>query len=66
MAFQIQEDLVKMLVYATEKYRLEDKSKALRCILYFTVKDGDRDEIFDKARCNRRVYFFEGVQYLYL
>ena len=46
-----------MLVYATEKYRLEDKSKALRCILYFTVKDGNQDEIFDKARCNRRVYF---------
>ena len=46
-----------MLVYATEKHHLEDKSKALRCILYFTVKDGDWDETFDKVKRNKRVYF---------
>jgi hypothetical protein len=31
--FDVQEDLVKMLEYASDKYQLSDKSKALRCNL---------------------------------
>jgi len=51
--FEIQKDLVKMLEYATVKYRLGDTSKALRVILDFTSKDGDWNEIFNQIRCNR-------------
>ena len=35
--FDVQEDLVKMLEYASDKYRLGDKSKALRCILDYDL-----------------------------
>ena len=35
--FDVQEDLVKMLEYAAEKYKLGDKSKALRCLLDFAA-----------------------------
>jgi len=51
--FQIQKDLDEMLEYATEKYRLEDKSKALRCLLDFAATDGDWDVIFKEIRCTR-------------
>jgi hypothetical protein len=51
--FQIQKDLDEMLEYAAEKYRLEDKSKALRCLLDFAATDGDWDVIFKEIRCNR-------------
>ena len=39
--FDVQEDLVKMLEYASDKYRLGDKSKALRCILDYFATDAD-------------------------
>jgi len=51
--FQIQQDTVKMLEYAVEKYKLEDKSKALRCILDFTATDGNWDVIFKQIHCTR-------------
>ena len=51
--FQIQKDLDEMLEYAAEKYRLEDKSKALRCLLDFAATDCDWDVIFKEIRCNR-------------
>ena len=51
--FQIQEDLVKMLDYAAEKYKLGDKHKALRCILDYVATDADWDEMFQSVRCNR-------------
>jgi hypothetical protein len=51
--FQIQKDLDETLEYAAEKYRLEDKSKALRCLLDFAATDGDWDVIFKEIRCNR-------------
>ena len=51
--FDVQEDLVKMLEYATEKYKLGDKSKALRCLLEFAAIDGDWDVLFKQIRCIR-------------
>ena len=39
--FDVQEDLVKMLEYASDKYQLGDKSKALRCILDYFATDAD-------------------------
>lgn len=51
--FQVQEDLVKMLEFAGEKYKLGDKDKALRCILDYIATDADWDEIFKRIRCIR-------------
>ncbi|MBT5469855.1 MAG: hypothetical protein HOK41_04580 [Nitrospina sp.] len=51
--FDVQEDLVKMLEYATDKYRLGDKSKALRCILDYVATDADWEEMFKQIRCIR-------------
>ena len=51
--FDVQEDLVKMLEYAAEKYKLGDKSKALRCLLDFAAMDGDWDVLFKQLRCVR-------------
>ena len=51
--FEIQEDLVKMLEYAANKYKLGDKSKALRCLLDFAAIDGDWDVLFKQIRCIR-------------
>ncbi|HIK58940.1 MAG TPA: hypothetical protein EYF96_07570 [Nitrospinaceae bacterium] len=53
VAFQVQEDLIKMLDYAAEKYNLEDKHKALRCILDYIATDADWDEVFKSIRCIR-------------
>jgi hypothetical protein len=49
--FQIQKDLVKMLEFAADKYKLGDKDKALRCILDYIATDADWDEIFKTIRC---------------
>ena len=51
--FQIQEDMVRMLEYATKKYKLGDKDKALRCVLDYIATDADWDEIFQSVRCIR-------------
>lgn len=51
--FEVQEDLVKMLEYASEKYGLGDKHKALRCILDYVATDADWDEVFKRIRCVR-------------
>ena len=53
VAFQVQKDLIKMLEYAADKYKLGDKDKALRCILDYIATDADWDEIFQKIRCIR-------------
>jgi len=53
VTFQVQDDAVKMLKAAAEKYSLEDESKALRVILDYVIEDGDWDEIFDQIRCIR-------------
>ena len=41
VTFEIQNDLIKMLEVATEKYNLPSVDKALRCILDFVANDGD-------------------------
>ena len=51
--FEVQKDLVKMLEYAADKYKLGDKDKALRCILDYVATDADWDEIFKTIRCIR-------------
>jgi hypothetical protein len=51
--FQVQKDLVKMLEFAADKYKLGDKDKALRCILDYIATDADWDEIFKTIRCIR-------------
>ena len=51
--FHIQEDMVDMLEYLSDKYKLEDRSKALRVILDFVAKEGDLEEIFTNRRCLR-------------
>ena len=48
--FTIQEDMVSMLEHLSDKYKLEDRSKALRVILDYVAKDGDIEEIFTKRR----------------
>ncbi len=53
VTFQVQDDVVRMLKAAAEKYNLPDESKALRVILDYVIEDGDWDEIFDQIRCNR-------------
>ena len=50
---EVQEDLVKMLEFASDKYRLGDKSKALRCILDYVATDADWEEMFKQIRCIR-------------
>ena len=51
--FDVQEDLVKMLEYASDKYQLGDKSKALRCILDYVATDADWEEVFKQILCIR-------------
>ena len=40
-----------MLEYASDKYQLGDKSKALRCILDYVATDADWEEVFKQIRC---------------
>ena len=51
--FKVQKDLVQMLEYAADKYKLGDKDKALRCVLDYIATDADWDEIFKTIRCIR-------------
>tara|TARA_B110000438_G_scaffold277936_1_gene300996 strand:+ start:541 stop:705 length:165 start_codon:yes stop_codon:yes gene_type:complete len=41
-----------MLEYASDKYQLGDKSKALRCILDYVATDADWEEVFKQIRCS--------------
>ena len=41
--FSIQEDMVSMLEHLSDKYKLEDRSKALRVILDYVAKEIRRD-----------------------
>ena len=51
--FDVQKDLLDMLEFAAEKYKLGDKDKVLRCILDYIATDADWDEIFKTIRCIR-------------
>ena len=53
VSFEIQEDALRMLQAAAEKYNLPDASKALRCLLDYAATDGDWDTIFSEVRCVR-------------
>jgi hypothetical protein len=53
VTFEIQEDLVRMLEAAAERYSLPDVHKALRCVLDYVAVEGDWDQIFGDPRCNR-------------
>ena len=51
--FEIQEDAIKMLDEAVEKHNLENRDKALRCLLDYCAEDGDWEDIFETVRCLR-------------
>ncbi len=51
--FKVQADLLEMLDSAASKYNLQDRDKALRCVLDYVASDGDWDEIFGQVRCHR-------------
>jgi len=51
--FEINPDAFEMLTRITERYNLQDASKALRCLLDYAATDGDWDEIFKTVRCRR-------------
>ena len=53
VTFSINLDAHDMLKRITQKYKLADESKALRCLLDYAATDGDWDEIFAKVRCRR-------------
>jgi hypothetical protein len=53
VTFDINPDAQDMLKRITEKYKLPDESKALRCLLDYAATDGDWGEIFAKMRCRR-------------
>ena len=53
MGYEIHPDADEMLKTIAERYKLPDRSKALRCLLDFAATDGDWDEIFAKVRCRR-------------
>ena len=51
--FSIQEDMTDMLEYLASKYKLADRSKALRVILDYVAEEGDIEEIYSVRRCLR-------------
>ncbi|MBM01305.1 MAG: hypothetical protein CL762_01100 [Chloroflexi bacterium] len=51
--FSIQSDMTNMLEYLANKYKLADRSKALRVILDYVAEEGDIEEIFSVRRCLR-------------
>jgi hypothetical protein len=52
-SFELQEDTLRMLNAAAEKYDLGDAGKALRCLIDYAAQDGDWDSIFGRVRCLR-------------
>ena len=54
LPFEITSDSDAMLEEIIEKYKLQDKSKAIRCLLdYVEEKELEWDEMFATIRCNR-------------
>ena len=53
VTFEVQEDTIRMLDAAAEKYGLPNASKALRCLLDYAAQDGNWDEMFGQPRCLR-------------
>lgn len=54
VSFDVQQDAVRMLEAAAQKYGLADKSKALRVLLDYAASNEDKwDEIFGDVHCMR-------------
>lgn len=54
VSFDVQQDAVRMLEAAAQKYGLADKSKALRVLLdYAASNEAQWDEIFGEVHCMR-------------
>ena len=54
ISFDIYSDSEEMLDQIVDKYDLQDKSKALRCLMdYVEENETEWDEMFATIRCNR-------------
>lgn len=53
VAFEIHPDSFEMLLRAAEQFKIDDPSKALRCVLDYVATDGDWQAIFGTVRCRR-------------
>jgi hypothetical protein len=54
VSFEVQQDAVRMLDAAAQKYGLPDKSKALRVLLDYAAANEDKwEEIFGGVHCMR-------------
>jgi hypothetical protein len=54
VSFDVQQDAVRMLEAAAQKYGLADKSKALRVLIdYAASNESQWDEIFGDVHCMR-------------
>jgi hypothetical protein len=54
VSFEVQEDAVRMLEAAAQKYGFRDKSKALRVLLDYAASNADQwEEIFGEVHCMR-------------
>jgi predicted O-methyltransferase YrrM len=54
VSFDVQQDAVRMLEAAAQKYGLSDKSKALRVLLDYAASNEDQwDVIFGEVHCMR-------------
>ena len=49
---ELKEDQYQYLTEMTDKYSLDDESKALRCLINFAIEESEYEEsIFDEIRC---------------
>lgn len=49
---ELKEDQYQYLTEMTDKYNLDDESKALRCLINFALEETEYEEsIFDEIRC---------------
>ena len=53
LSCEIEEDQRAWLDEMAAEYNLRDASKALRVLLDYAIKDGDKKEIFETIRCLR-------------
>ena len=51
--FEVHDDMLEMLSWCKEKFKLSDESKALRVILDYVIEEKDFDKIFGTVRCLR-------------
>jgi metal-responsive CopG/Arc/MetJ family transcriptional regulator len=51
LTIELAEDHPGWLDEMIQKYDLEDRSKAIRVLIDFAIKDGDLENIFREVRC---------------